>query len=108
MIRFSAPSLVCSAPGAESNSAGGGRIDFCWGAEKKKGGAEMFSRPSAVILPPLIFFSPPLNLFSAPAKISPAHATGTNSYYKERLGKLATVVGESIKWYPLAQYFYST
>jgi hypothetical protein len=47
IIRFCAPPLVCSAPGAELNSAGG--------AEKKTGGAENFS---------------------APAKINPAHATG--------------------------------
>ena len=64
---FLPPPLVCSAPGAESNSAGG--------AETKTGGQNNFSRPSGAILPPLIFFLPPLNFFSAPAKKNPAHAT---------------------------------
>ena len=57
---FSAPPLVCSAPGAESNSAGG--------AETKTGGAEIFFAPFGRD-------SAPPDFFSAPAKINPAHAT---------------------------------
>ena len=52
--------LVCSAPGAEFNSAGGGR--------KKTGGQKKISRPSGASLPPL-------KKNSALAKINPAHAT---------------------------------
>jgi hypothetical protein len=58
IIRFSAPPLVCSAPGAESNSAGGAKFNSAGGAEfNSAGGAEnktegqtFFSR-----------FCPPLN-----------------------------------------------
>ena len=65
IIRFSAPPLVCSAPGAELNSARG--------AEKKQGGQKFFSRPSCASLPPL-------KKISAPAKINPAHATVNIEY----------------------------
>ena len=58
--RFSAHPLVCSAPGAESKSAGG--------QKQKQGGQKHFSRPSGAILPPL-------KKFSAPAKINSPHAT---------------------------------
>jgi hypothetical protein len=54
------PPLVCSAPGAESNSAGG--------AETKTRRAENFLRALRAR------FCPP-DFFSAPAKINPAHAT---------------------------------
>ena len=60
IIKFSAPPLVCSAPGAEFNSAGEGR--------KKNRGQKKNLRPSAASLPHPDFFS-------APAKINPAHAT---------------------------------
>ena len=71
IIRFSAPPLVCSAPGAELNSAGG--------AEKTTGGGrKSFRALRARVCPPLIFFLPPLKNNSAPAKKNPAHATDTN------------------------------
>ena len=84
IIRFSAPPLICSAPGAELNSAEGGRIEFCrggqnrilpggaesnsaggaekktGGAEKKTGGAEKFFAPfGRKSAPPDFFFCPP-------------------------------------------------
>ena len=66
IIRFSAPPLVSSAPGAELISAGG--------AEKKTGGEKKNLPLWAQVCPP-DFFLPPLQFFSAPAKINPAHAT---------------------------------
>ena len=49
--RFSAPPLVCSAPGAESNFAGGAETNSAGGAETKTGGAD--SAPPDFFLPPL-------------------------------------------------------
>ena len=52
---FLPPPLVCSAPGAESNSAGG--------AETKTGGAEKIFAPFGRNSAPLIFFLPPPKFF---------------------------------------------
>ena len=79
--RFSAPPLVCSAPGAESNSAGG--------AETKTGGAEFFFTPFGRDSAPPDFFLPPLKKFSAPAKINPAHATENRVSYLTHLRSIS-------------------
>ena len=78
MIRFSALPLVCSAPGAELNSAGGA---------EKKGGTKK--------LPPYFF--------SAPAKINPAHATKYD--FKSVQGHFARKNFKLDSWSPGTGFF---